>query len=333
VGLLVKKLILAFLLIATVLSSTSWALRRAKARVLGSPLFVVSPEVRTLMVGDSHIEASLDPDKWPGSANFASSGEGYFFTYYKLRHTLNRNPGIATIVLGCSWHNFSRLYQDSYLTGDKASTMQDYFLLLDQEARAQLYRWDPDYVVPYLTYEMGIPLGLFKNRALQRGLLGLRITPHSLPILGGYEETLDSAVEPGRLQQKLVVYFGEPDTTPTISATMTTYLKRIIGLCRERGIQVILLNTPLHRLFRDSISPGFKREVKQVLTQVAAGPGVVYVDLSELPIPTEYFKDSDHVNRRGAEATRQALCAKLPVELEAAAGIRERPTERPTRDR
>ena len=99
---LVKRLIVAVLLLGALLLPVSWAVRRAKTRVLASPVFVVPRNIRTLFVGDSHVEVGLDPHRWPCSANFAKSGENYFFTYHKLRHLLMRNPQIAKVVVGCS---------------------------------------------------------------------------------------------------------------------------------------------------------------------------------------------------------------------------------------
>jgi|WetSurMetagenome_2_1015567.scaffolds.fasta_scaffold915612_1 hypothetical protein len=87
-------------------------------------------------------------------------------------------------------------------------------------------------------------------------------------------------------------------------------------------------------LFRDGLSPFFKRKLEEVLTQVAAGTGVDYVDLSELPLPIEYFKDADHVNRRGSEATREALWARLPIAVEdQTLGLQAHANEQPTCNR
>src|SRR6266545_1841324 len=73
--------------------------------ILNSKLFILNSDVHGLIIGDSHTMTSLNPGMLPSFVNFSQMVESYFYTYYKLKHLLEKNPQIKTVVLGYSYHN------------------------------------------------------------------------------------------------------------------------------------------------------------------------------------------------------------------------------------
>lgn len=88
-----------------------------------------------------------------------------------------------------------------------------------------------------------------------------------------------------------------------ISTLNRIYLDSIIGMCRDRGIRVVLLSTP------STVNWNRRRHnaVKAYLDESAAGPDVRYLDLNLMAeeVPIDWGRDTsdggDHLNVQGAE--------------------------------
>jgi hypothetical protein len=310
---LVGKIFLALLVGTLLLGPISWASIRAKDHMLADPIFRLPDGTETLIAGDSHAEVGLDPTHLPGSASIATSAENYFYTYFKIRHFLRRNPGIKTVVLGCGWHNFTRGYQESWLFGDKAASKQEYFPLLDNGGTRTLRRWSPDYLVPLLVYDAGLPIGLYKNNFLLKGIVGRQLSRKDIPFYGGYLGLDSSRIEGAEIREKLQLYYAcaPPASEVEVSSVMVVFFRKIIELCRANSIRVLLVNTPVHSLYREGVPGKMISEFNRVIAETIAAPGVRYVDLSDLPLPESSFLNGDHVNRRGAGAVTKVVADML----------------------
>lgn len=82
-----------------------------------------------------------------------------------------------------------------------------------------------------------------------------------------------------------------------------TYMEQIINMCRDRDAQVILLTTPIHKLYREHINEeqwklttGFCHHLVQEFDNVS------YINLfQDSRFKDEDFLDSDHLNATGAK--------------------------------
>jgi hypothetical protein len=310
---LVGKIVLALLVGTLLLGPISWASIRAKEKILTDQIFQLSDGTETLIAGDSHMEVGFDPTHLPGSASISTSAENYFYTYFKLRHFLQRNPGIRTVILGCGWHNFTRGYQESFLFGDKAATMQEYFPLLDEGGTRTLRRWSPDYLVPLLVYDAGLPIGLYKNKFLLKGILRRQLSKTDIPFYGGYRGSDRSRIDEAKIREKLQLYYAcvPPSSEVEVTPLMVVYLRKIIELCRANSIRVLLVNTPVHSLYREGVPGKMISEFNRIIAETSAAPWVRYVDLSDLPLPMSSFLDGDHVNRSGAGVVTKVVADML----------------------
>lgn len=308
------KLLLFLLIGFTILLPLSWAVRNAKEIVLADTIFEFPKRTTTLIIGDSHLETGINPKNISDSYSIAKSGENYFYTYSKLTHFLKHNRGIETIILGCSWHNFANKYQESYLIGDKSSAMHGYFPLLDDEAKSILRRWSPDYIVPLLVYDIGIPIGLYKDKLVLAGLMHKKIRKDDITFFGGYKEVKVSKVNEPSIQGKINLYFG--DTNADKSDLMETYIFKIIELCEKNKLNVILVNSPVHPLFRERVPERYITSFNNVLTDISKKyKNVAYIDLSGLGLRGSDYFDADHVNKFGAEIVGRKLADAIGTSL------------------
>lgn len=307
-GILVRKFVLALLVAVLFLGPISWASIRANEKLLSDSTFELQDGTDTLIAGDSHAEVGLEPTHIPRSTSIAISGENYFYTYFKIRYFLQYNPGIRNVILSCGWHNFARHYQDSFLFGDKASTKLAYFPLLDEEGRRTIRRWAPEYLVPLLANDAGLPINFYKNDFLIKciiikGILHHDISKGDIPFYGGYRDLYNSRIDKSNIIKKIRIYYAKvPNTSEVeVSSIMVSYFRKIIELCRENSIRVILVNTPVHLKYREDVPCKMISEFDNIIKEAVSVPEVRYVDLTDFSLPESYFLDGDHVNRNGAD--------------------------------
>jgi lysophospholipase L1-like esterase len=81
------------------------------------------------------------------------------------------------------------------------------------------------------------------------------------------------------------------------SSTNILYLNKIISLCKEKQVALILVNTPLHPYYLSAVPEKFKSRYHTIIQQ----SGLPYIDFSEYQFSDSMFMpDGDHVSARGA---------------------------------
>ena len=269
-------------------------------------------------MGDSHVEASVNPDLLPHAVNIAKSAENYFYTYYKLRYFLAKNPQVSSVVLGFSWHNFPRKYQESFLFGDTKSAISAvnlYFPLLDQQGKDLIRSFDSSYLIPWARNTLGTPFQLYNEHYLLRELAGLPISRNDINFFGGFNKINTSNIDDKNIKIKIDKYFSElsiNNLDSDFSLHMTDYLNKIITLCSQHNIKVVLLNTPVHKLYRDNI-PYVAVNYFSLLQDRLKSKynNLEYLDYSNYQLPADFYYDGDHLNSKGADVFTSYLASKL----------------------
>jgi hypothetical protein len=76
------------------------------------------------------------------------------------------------------------------------------------------------------------------------------------------------------------------------------YLKKMMKLCKDQDIELILLDAPLHGYFIGKLPDIYIDK----LNGIFLSSGLKYVNLSEIELSDSCFlPDGDHVSRKGAE--------------------------------
>ena len=261
--------------------------------------FHVAPDVTILIIGDSHTECSLNPDYMPGVKNISLSAEHYLLTYYKLKRLLDANPHIHTVVVGYSYHNLNQFYDD-FLKEEEHSRqwINPYFPLLDAEGQ-DMVQGTPGYLVSKLKYHYGLPLKL--DFALLCKLLSGTLLVEDFSFWGHFREDPLNLLQAKYLKRTLDIHFYREGGIQGLSPLQIYYLFRIAEECEFRRVNLVLLMTPLHKTYRSNIPPGFPefyRGLADTLTR--RYPHTHFKDFSELAVPDNFFRDTDHMNKYGA---------------------------------
>ncbi len=80
------------------------------------------PNHEVLLIGDSHIETSINHDLWKNSLNFSKSGDCYLYTYTKLKKVLSLNKNTKTVIIPIDYHNLSEKSMNYYKKADILET-------------------------------------------------------------------------------------------------------------------------------------------------------------------------------------------------------------------
>ncbi|HTX68114.1 MAG TPA: hypothetical protein VMH50_03075 [Thermoleophilia bacterium] len=278
------------------------ALALDRASVLKLRRMRLDASVTTVIAGDSHTETALDDRAIPGAVNISRPAEHLLFTFEKLQLVLPRNPGVRTVVLGLGFHNFSAFFERF---GRRRAVVrlsyQDAFPTLDAEARWFLLLHDPAGLLLWAgaivrSEAAGL---LHAERYADYGFWG-----H--PYRSEGSDLSDTAVA-GEIA--LHFYRGR-DRLQAFASREGPYLDRIVRLCAERRVRLVLINTPLNPRYAERVPPPFVRRYDDALRPIRAA-GVALLDYHALALPDDWYGDGDHLNARGAASFSRMVAADL----------------------
>jgi hypothetical protein len=299
---LIKKILLFILISIVFLGPFCYLSQQSMHKTLSSPIFHFNENITILIAGDSHAEVSINPSFLSHSENIAQSCENYFYTYYKLRHFLDRNPQISTIALAFSWHNFARDYQESILYGDVGKNIEYFFPLIDRSGKELIESWKSSYLVPWGRYTMGFPLQIYRNLLLQKQLLKIPLKREDFNFFGEYQSLSTSNIDQENIDKKIKLYFnGLHLTDYSMSKYMIEYLYKILELCSQRKIKIVLFNSPVNSIYHNGVPVRAFHDLDSLQIKLRSQfDNVVYFDNSNMQLPSEYYYDGDHVNSMGS---------------------------------
>lgn len=271
---------------------------------LRDKIFEFGPAVDTLVLGDSHPMSSLNPAILKGSVNLSLSEENYFFTYYKLKHFLNKNPQIRNLVLGFSYHNISKIYEEAPLFSEDRmkESLDTYYILLDREGKITINSIKTPYIENYIKYDLGLPFRYYKNDLYLKALFARKLDKNDFVFFGNYYNSLRTNLLEAEIEKKVNKYFFHEGKYGGTSALMIEYLTKIIDVCRNKGIKVYLYNAPLHPWYKKRIPLSSLKDFNALVSRlVKDSENVVYLDYVDLHLDASCFGDGDHVNFHGAK--------------------------------
>lgn len=248
--------------------------------------------IHTVVIGDSHAQCAVDDSHLPGVANLAASSESYLFSYAKLRHLFRQPPPIHTVLLDISYHSFSSCYED-FIWGTYSKTiLVQYARLFRMSERAMIVRHDRN-----------------SSISLLRGMLPLSASsffhPQTFRLPGGYvAKDTDVPLNDYSIRHRIQFHYFQNGQVLPLSAFNQYWLERIVQLCRQNGVRLVLLSTPLHPAYRDLVPPLHRAACDNWIKD----SGLEIVDLRNLSLPDDCFlPDGDHVNPRGAQIVTDHL--------------------------
>jgi len=297
--------ILLFALVLLSLGFVSIALRAWIARSFAA-LEICPPNVKTLILGDSHARTALNPEFIRSSSSSAQKAEELEYSYYKLRNALQASDSLENVILTVSYFNFN-----SPVDGE-AEMMNRYHRIVDEGfykdkkaygeySAAIRFRHLLDYKLPEY-----IPFGLVN------AVIETKVEPM---FLGGYELRFGSLIGQVRsLDGAIQRHYYQGNSPRAISALRTAYFSKIVRLCKQKGVTLWVINTPMHQNYRAQVPPEtisnyqkIMAEGEQDILPQTVQAGFIFLDYGALHLPDAFFFDYDHLNGEGAQFFSQII--------------------------
>ncbi len=90
------------------------------------------------------------------------------------------------------------------------------------------------------------------------------------------------------------------------------FLKRLLEVCQERKIKVVLINMPLTEINRQLFPSNFYERFRLQVSQIAERPGITFLDLgSSKQFTHDDFWDTTHLNHQGGHKLLKELTPLL----------------------
>ena len=251
--------------------------------------YKVDQHITTLVLGDSHTETAVNDGISENIKNLSFKGESVFFTYYKLKKIFEANSHIENIVLGFSYHSLNQ-FQDSKFQ----SLLYEYIWLLNS---------DGVHMMDFSVSNMRMLLKNINSRFYDRLMASLKGVEFKL--LGGGNRQLEidklsEATSKKRIQKHYIQDDGV--TAQGYSVLQQRYFDKIITLCVERGVRLVLLNTPLHSSYYSNVPNQFIDEYYAMINALKLRyPNLLLnLDYYNLVASNQLFYDGDHLNSKGS---------------------------------
>lgn len=247
---------------------------------------------KSIYVGDSHIKQSIDDRVIPNSLNVAEYSESFYFSYYKLKLLLKSNPSVEKVYLGFSYHSISNYY-NQFINGIHSSTIAPkYFFILPIKEQARMIYWNKGRLLS------------FSKNIIKQGMLKV-INNDNKSFIGGYSNSFkDSHAVKSSMDKRIQLQYFQGSSIKPYSELNMYYFYKIVDLCDANGVELYLINTPLHEYYLKKVP--YQYTVK--LAAIIARTRLNYLDLSSMKLDDEsYIPDGDHVSEKGAQFVSKYL--------------------------
>ena len=236
---------------------------------------------KILILGDSHVQKSLNPCFFNAAKNISQSAEPYFVTYWKLKKLLHTNKTIDTLLLGFSFHNISAFNDKKLIDPSWSSEM--------------FYR-----IYPIEEFETlnGIEIDFWEYFKILAREMCLYPKKNHINYIGCYGNSRRSDISDYNTSIKRHFYYNNNNVG--ISTTSIDFLNKIITLCRDSKINNILITSPLHKEYLKRIPSNFTQEYLKLKNELTTNNGVPVLDFSSIVLNDTCFLNSDHLNESGA---------------------------------
>lgn len=236
-------------------------------------------------MGDSHTMLAINDNNKKKINNLSSISETYYHTYWKLKKILdeNKNNNIKKIYLGFSYHNLSD-YSDQLIYGrDAPSVSSKYFHIMSIVDQYKLF-----------FYNLGQFPALFKS--ITTISCKYLFNDNVFIEMGGDYKYINMSANQDAMENRILYQYYQGNTLNELSNINITYLKRILAFCKEKNIELVLVNTPLHKYYLKRI-PGFYKEKYQELVN---NMKIRVINLNLHLEDNSFTPDGDYFNYDGA---------------------------------
>jgi len=227
------------------------------------------------------------------SINLSNSGDPIYFFYVKLKKILNNGFSPKVLILGFSPNN---LYSKNFYEVPRMKTkLKKYFFMMDLSDLQDIGHHN------FTGGYQGLISTIFYSPRRKNFWSSSEITNVGI---GGYRKL--PIVKNGLLERDIseskTYNASEPDKISL------KYFFKIIELCEQYKIRLIILNTPIHKsqqIKQQKQKEGYNNFIKNL------GESIITWDYSNFELDDRYFYDENHLNENGASIFSAFINAKL----------------------
>lgn len=248
--------------------------------------FKLNNSINTIILGDSHTTLALNDLYIKNTKNFSNYSESYIYNYHKLLHIHKLNPNIKNLVLGVSYHNFAKYYDESTFNSDFAGK---YFFMLPFESQKILLE-NSQNRISLLKYSI---FNAFNNN----------VFTDSTSFEGGYHNIdLIEFANNKSIQKRINKQYRNLDTVNSLSKINIEYFTKIIDYCKENNIRLTLVRTPLFMEYKNKIPYQIVKNYEDITKNLE----IINFDM-EFKSDTLFMPDGDHLKKSGAKLFSKLL--------------------------
>ncbi len=267
-------------------------------------------EARILAMGSSHIECGVNDKLYPIFNNRASSAEGLYFSYHKLIDVVeenNRGKSNQIDALCLSYHFFTyKINKDNCFLATNSSYWIDKYL--------PIYRTPEN-----LPTRFGLPIKNEYILLLKSYLPNMKYETTHLGHRGGFHSSSavikqDNKESKDRTIKQIVDDIENLECY--ISSTQVNLLQLIAEYTEMRGIQLFLVNTPLHSAYTSQVPDELKLFHSDLAQRLNDEFGVIYLDYHTMNLQDSCFRDLVHLNANGAKIFTPRLLEDVTINMQ-----------------
>jgi len=250
----------------------------------------VAPYTQTLVMGDSHAFYGINPVYFNSPTfNLSNISQSLLIDELLLEKHIASLPALKTVLINISYFTLSAK------ENDLESNWRKYFYYHQMGVRApSISLWNPQ------SYSMALIQRFEKSMALVHKYHKYHTIINTTP-LGGGKQDASNIVKDKEAISKLIANKHEDNSLDF--KHNTARLKRIVALCAQYGVQVVLVEMPVYPTYYDLLNTKKKEKIKSVLSALTLkNDNVFYLDLSTNPLfEKQDLRDADHLTNQGAK--------------------------------
>lgn len=235
---------------------------------------------KVVFMGDSHMQAALNPQDWSGSINMAQSAEPYILTYWKLKEFIRFNK-IDTVFLSLSYHNLSG-FNDLKFSHPRWS--------------AEMFK--RSYLFPELKAFNEIPIDYSSYYRVLWKQYCIIPTQNHINYYGQFVPHKKSSFS--KVSFTLKRHFSNNNKTHDISEVNIKYFNKTLALADSNNIEIIVICPPIHAVYQNGVPQNFITSFNSLLLETKE-KGFTVFNYTNLNPSDEHFKDGDHLNLIGSK--------------------------------
>ncbi len=299
----VSLFLLGFILLMCLIAVINLMLLR---KIYSTENFYLGSEVTQLLAGNSRL-AVINPELFDNTTNVSSGGQSYYYTYLLLEQAIPANPQIKRVYIGCSYDNFTKCSDKNI---GIESRVEGYFPVLSwKHLKSQQIRTKN---LKVLLKMAGVPFNFQNELKLITAFNLGPISQENNTAYGKYYSSDKSIIDTSIIQEKIQTDFLCKDETFYNSEMLEDYFYRILHLCDNEKVELILINPPLYSSYLESIPEEVADNYSRIITEARKKYNdLTILDYSQFEIPDSHYGDIHHLNNLGSKVFVDSLRARI----------------------